>query len=78
MAGDRLVATGRTGGRRDNILASNAFPVRLKELADELINQYLVVYALPQTLIPPEDIEVSAAKPDFRARGTPVRLVKGE
>jgi hypothetical protein len=59
-----------TGGRRELLLASSALPGALKKLATELKGQYLVTYARPQTLIPPESVTVSAARPGFTARGT--------
>lgn len=58
-----------SGGTRDDILASQAFEGKLQELAGILKNQYRVVYARPQTLIPPEKVEVSAAKPGIVAAG---------
>jgi hypothetical protein len=54
-----------------------AFVPRLKALAEELNNQYLVTYARPQALIQPEKIEVAAADRNHTARGTPVRGNKG-
>jgi VWFA-related protein len=61
-----------TGGRYDNVLAATALPGRLKQVADELLNQYVVTYARPQSLIPPERVTVSAARAGLMARGTPV------
>jgi hypothetical protein len=58
-----------TGGRYDTVLASSALPTRLKQLAAELTHQFRVTYARPQTLIPPEKITVSAAKPGITVRG---------
>ena len=67
---DQSVALGteRTGGRRDNVLALTAATPKLKQLSHELQNQYVVTYARPETLIPPEKIEVTVAKPDLKAR----------
>ena len=58
---DQVVAIGteRTGGRRDNVLALTAAAPKMKQLAQELLNQYVVTYARPDTLIPPEKIEVT-------------------
>ena len=42
-------------------------------LAASLKSQYRVVYARPASLIPPEKIEVTSAKPGLDARGTPAR-----
>jgi hypothetical protein len=62
-----------TGGRRENILSSMSLPGKLQELADELRHQYLVTYARPQSLIPPERVTVTAARAGLTARGTPVK-----
>lgn len=67
------LGTRRTGGRRDSLLSSMALDDGLAKLADELSHQYVVVYARPQSLIPPERIEVAAARRGLSARGTPVR-----
>jgi len=65
--------TSLTGGRRDNVLTSMALPAKLKEVALELTHQYLVTYAHPESLIPPERITVSAKRPGLTARGVAVR-----
>jgi Ca-activated chloride channel family protein len=67
---DQAIAMGteRTGGRRDNVLAPSAAPDRMKQVATELTNQYVVTYARPERLIPPEKIEVTVAKPGLTVR----------
>jgi VWFA-related protein len=60
--------TSLTGGRRDQVLADSGIPSKLAQLADELINQYVVTYSRPETLIPPEKVEVSVTKPGLTAR----------
>ncbi|MDP2318521.1 MAG: VWA domain-containing protein [Acidobacteriota bacterium] len=62
-----------SGGSREDILTSQAFEVKLQELAAILKSQHRVVYARPQTLIPPEKVEVSATKPGQVASGAPAR-----
>ena len=52
-----------TGGRRDQILAESGISDRLLQLGDELLQQYVVSYTRPETLIPPEKIEVTVNKP---------------
>ena len=52
-----------TGGRRDQILAESGLNDRLLQLGDELLQQYVVSYTRPETLIPPEKIEVTVNKP---------------
>jgi len=59
-----------TGGRRESLLAGTALPGALKKLAAELKHQFRVTYARPQTLIPPETVTISAARPGLTVRGT--------
>jgi hypothetical protein len=69
--------TEQTGGRYDNVLAPSAVGPRLKQVANELTHQYLVTYARPQSLIPPERVTITAAKrQDLTVRGTPVKAAK--
>jgi Ca-activated chloride channel family protein len=67
---DQSIALGteRTGGRRDNVLALTGAAPTMKRLAEELQNQYLVTYSRPETLIPPDKIEVTVTKPGLTAR----------
>ncbi len=60
--------TVRTGGRRDQVLAVSGIPDKLKQAADELLNQYVVTYGRPDKLIPPEKITVSATRPNVTVR----------
>jgi len=62
------LGTERTGGRRDNVLAFTAASAKMKQLAAELLNQYVVTYTRPETLIPPEKIEITVAKAGLTAR----------
>ena len=62
------IGTERTGGRRDNVLALTGAGPRMKQLADELIYQYKVTYLRPETLIPPQKVEVTVANPGLTAR----------
>lgn len=68
---DRGVAS--TGGVRRDVLASMSFGPALAELARVITHQFRVVYARPQTLIPPESFEVVATAPGHRAYGTAAR-----
>ena len=68
--------TESTGGRYDNVLAASAMGMRLKQVGDELTHQYLVTYARPQSLIPPEHIKITSKRPDVSVRGTPVKTTK--
>ena len=60
--------TSETGGRRDQLLAPSAMPEKLKQLGNELLNQYVVTYSRPETLIPPEKVEVSVDRPGVTVR----------
>lgn len=77
QARNRATVLGRgprdSGGVRMDLLTSMSFEPRLRDLAAILKNQYRVVYARPESLIPPEKIEVSAAKPGVEMRGAPAR-----
>ena len=66
----------QTGGRYDNVLAPSALPQRLTQVADELTHQYLVTYARPQTLIPPERVKITGKRDDLVVRGQPVKVSK--
>jgi len=63
------LGTRDTGGRYDTVLTGTALAPRLKQLAEELTHHYKVTYARPQTLIPPDRVTVSAAKPGLTIRG---------
>jgi VWFA-related protein len=73
-----VFATGSedSGGRYDNVLAASALPARLKQVANELTHQYLVTYARPQTLIPPEHVKITGKRQDLIVRGQPAKAIK--
>lgn len=60
--------TSLTGGRRDQVLAESGLSDRLVAVADEMTNQYIVSYSRPETLIPPEKLEVTVKKPGLTVR----------
>ena len=68
----RVLAEGTkdTGGQRVNLLTPMAVQSSLERLARELSSQYKVVYGRPESLIPPEKVEVSARRPALTMRGT--------
>jgi VWFA-related protein len=73
---DQVIALGteRTGGRRDDVLAFTAAAPKLKQLASELLQQYVVTYVRPEQLIPPEKIDITVTKTGLTARaGTRTR-----
>ena len=60
--------TKETGGRHDQLLTPMAIPDRLQQVAGELLNQYLVTYGRPETLIPPEKVQVTTTRQGLTAR----------
>jgi hypothetical protein len=62
------MGTTETGGRRDQVLAATAIPGAMAQLGDELAHQYKLTYARPETLIPPEKIDISVTRPGLTAR----------
>ncbi len=57
------MGTRDTGGRNDVIMTGTALTERMKQIATELTHQYRVTYARPDTLIPPDQVTIAAAKP---------------
>ncbi len=62
-----------SGGTRADVLASQAFELKFKELAAILKSQHRIAYARPQQLIPPQKIEITSAKDGVEANGAPAR-----
>ncbi len=62
-----------TGGRRQDLITSMALDDALAKLADQLTHEYKITYSRPESLIPPEKIEVSVTRAGLEARGIPVR-----
>lgn len=62
-----------TGGSREHLLTPMALKARLQQLATLLTHQYLVTFAHPDSLIPPERVTVAAKQPGMTARGTIVK-----
>lgn len=57
-----------SGGERQQLLSSIALPATLNELAAELQNQWVVTYARPEALLPPERLQVQAAREGLTVR----------
>jgi len=70
------MGTRDTGGRNDVIMTGSALTSRMKQIANELTHQYRVTYARPDTLIPPDQVTIAAAKPGagLTVRGTPMKV----
>jgi VWFA-related protein len=66
-----------TGGRRDDLLTSMALADALDRLAEDLTQQYKVVYGRPGALVPPKKVEVSVKRPGLETRATIVRPKSG-
>ncbi len=62
-----------TGGQRVTLLSPMGLNTALDKLARELSSQYKVVYGRPESLIPPEKLEVTSARRGVTVRGTPMR-----
>jgi hypothetical protein len=69
--------TRESGGRRENLLASMSLPDTLKLLAEELNNQFRVVYARPDSLIPPREVTIVSTRPSLEVRGILARAETG-
>ena len=65
--------TARTGGRRIDLLRGQRIEQTLEAIGRELVSQYLLVYARPEMLVPPERIELGTTRDSLTARGRPVR-----
>lgn len=61
--------TKRTGGGRHDLLQGQWLVQTLEAVAAELVNQYEVVYARPDRLVPPDRIEVEVTGEALVARG---------
>lgn len=66
-----------TGGQHVTLLTEMAVEQALAKLARQLSSQYKVVYGRPESLIPPEKIEVASGRAGVTMRGTPARGQSG-
>lgn len=62
-----------SGGMRIDVVSSMAFESRLRVFGEMLKSQHRVTYSRPESLIPPERFQVSAAKPGLEVYGAPAR-----
>ena len=62
-----------SGGMRIDVLTSMAFEPQLKVFGEMLKTQVRAVYGRPESLIPPERVQITAAKPGLEAYGAPAR-----
>ncbi len=66
-----------TGGQPFNLLAASAVEGALAKVARLLTSQYKVVYSRPDTLLPPEKIDVSSTRAGLKVHGTSARMSGG-
>lgn len=59
-----------SGGTNAVVLTPQALDGAFASVADQLIGRLLVTYTRPETLVPPERIEVEVKRPDTRLRVT--------
>ena len=66
-------APSETGGRLYKVSSTQGIEERMVRIADELTNQYLLTYARPDELVPPDDdeIEVDTVEDDYTVRSLP-------
>ena len=67
----------KSGGQQITLISPHGLDQAMQRLARELSSQYKVIYARPQSLIPPERTDVSSAKPGVTMRGAPARGESG-
>jgi VWFA-related protein len=67
------MSTRDSGGQRITLLIPSAVVDALDRLAAELSSQYKLVYARPQSLIPPEKTTVTSARAGVTMRAAPLR-----
>jgi VWFA-related protein len=67
-----------SGGQRITLLNPMGLDKAMAQLATELLSQYKVVYSRPQSLIAPEKVSVTAARPEMIVHGSPARGENGD
>ena len=60
-----------TGGVRKELVTTSSFSELLLRVANDLIHQYLVMYARPASLVPPTEIDVKVDRSDLTVRFSP-------
>ena len=66
-----------SGGARASLVAASGIEPALLKFGRELQDQYKVVYSRPESLIPPQKVEVSSARAGITMHGAPARGDKG-
>ena len=71
-------ATRVSGGQRVLIRTANALDTVLERVGHELSSQYLVTFGRPDSLIPPEELEITTDREGVTLRGTWARGSAGD
>jgi hypothetical protein len=58
--------TTRTGGRSSMVFDGTALKVRFADVATQLLSQFAVIYGRPESLIPPERLDVKLTNSELR------------
>jgi hypothetical protein len=58
--------TARTGGRNSTVFDGTAIKLRMTELASQLLSQFALTYGRPDTLVPPEKLEIRSVNDDVK------------
>jgi VWFA-related protein len=61
--------TNETGGRYEEVLSASALTFKLQQMSAELSNQYRVVFASPDRLVPASKTEITGRDPKLKVRG---------
>ena len=73
---ERPSGTVLAGGRRIDLLRGQRFRETMEAIADELLSQYLRIYARPEMLVAPERAELGTTREALTVRGRAVREVR--
>ena len=58
--------TTRTGGRSSTVFDGSAIKLRVNEVASQLLSQFALTYGRPDTLVPPDKLEIRVVNEDLR------------
>ena len=58
--------TTRTGGRNSTLFDGSAIKLRMTELASQLVSQFALTYGRPDTLIPPDKLDIRLVNEDLK------------
>jgi hypothetical protein len=58
--------TTRTGGRSSTVFDGSAIKLRVNEVASQLLSQFALTYGRPDTLVPPEKLEIRMVNDELR------------